>query len=53
MTGLTQFTELFGAVTVADIVQLCFAVIFLYGVYRKFGKYIIARHESEKNMMKN
>lgn len=48
MTGLTQFTELFGAVTVADIVQLCFAVIFLYGVYRKFGKYIIARHESEK-----
>lgn len=48
MTGLTQFTEIFGAVTVADIVQICLALAFLYGMYRKFEKALLTRYESEK-----
>lgn len=48
MTGLEEFTEIFGAVTIADIVQFFLALGFMYWIYRKFRQYILDRHESEK-----
>lgn len=48
MTGLEEFTEIFGAVTIADIVKYFLALGFMYWIYRKFRQSILDRHESEK-----
>lgn len=48
MKGLDAFLSTFGDVTVAQIVTLLLAGIFLYAVYKKVSDYIIARHEAEE-----
>ena len=49
MTGLNQFLELFGQVTLSTVVGLVLAGVFLYMVYKKIREYLIDRYEAEKN----
>ena len=48
MSGMDDFLKLFGDVTVADIVALALACVFLFSVYKKIKDYLIHKHESEK-----
>lgn len=49
MTGLNQFLDLFGQVTLSTVVGLVLAGVFLYMVYKKIREYLIDRYEAEKN----
>lgn len=48
MTGLEEFLKTFGNLTVANVVYIIMAIIFLILVYRKFSDYLIKRHEAEQ-----
>lgn len=48
MTGLNQFLELFGDVTIAHVVLVIFSGIFLLVVGRKICNVVIERHEAAK-----
>lgn len=48
MPGQNAFLEVFGNITVKDIVQICLAISFLVYVGKKIRDYIVARHEAEK-----
>lgn len=47
MTGLDEFVEIFGAITVSDIVTLVFAGVFLYALFIRVRKYLVNRYETE------
>lgn len=47
MTGLDEFIALFGKITVANVVQLILAFVFLYFVYKKIKDYLIKKHDAE------
>lgn len=47
MTGLDEFVEIFGAITVSDIVTLVFAGVFLYALFIRIRKYLVNRYETE------
>lgn len=48
MTGLEEFLKMFGNLTVANVIYIVMAIIFLILVYRKFSDYLIKRHEAEQ-----
>lgn len=48
MTGLNDFIELFGQVTLSTVVELVLAGVFLYLIYKKVRDFLIERYEAEK-----
>lgn len=54
MAGLDEFLEVFGAVTVTDIVKLVFVGVFLLFVYKQIKKFVDAKvkEENEKVIKK-
>lgn len=48
MTGYDEFVNLFGDITVLNVLQVIFAVVFLYFVYKKVRDYLIKRYEDDK-----
>ena len=52
MTGLSEFNDLFGNITVATVIQIILAGIFLIFVYKKIREYLIKQNESEKQLIK-
>lgn len=48
MSGQTAFLELFGSITIADVVQMVLAISFLVYVGKKIANYLVSRHEAEK-----
>ena len=47
MSGIDEFLKLFGNITVADVVVVILACVFLFSVYKKIKDYLISKHESE------
>ena len=48
MTGLNNFIDLFGQVTLSTVVELVLAGVFLYLIYKKVRDFLIERYEAEK-----
>ena len=51
MTGLEQFLENFGHITLAQIVSVALALVFIFLTYKQFKKYVdlkVAEHERHK-----
>lgn len=48
MTGSKEFLEVFGNITVAQVVYVIMAIVFLILVYRKVSDYICKRHDAEQ-----
>lgn len=48
MTGLNQFLDLFGQVTLSTVIGLVLAGVFLYMIYKKVREYFICRYEEDK-----
>lgn len=48
MTGLDQFLELFGEVTISEIVVVILAGVFLFLIYRQIKKYISTKINDQK-----
>ena len=48
MKGMDEFLNLFGNITVLQIVGLIFACVFLFSIYKKVKDYLIKKHELEK-----
>ena len=48
MKGLDEFLSLFGSITIADVVLVIVAFVFLYSVYKKVRDYLIKKHDTEK-----
>ena len=48
MTGLDEFLKVFGNLTVANVIYIVMAIIFLVFVYRKFSDYLIKKHDAEE-----
>jgi vacuolar-type H+-ATPase subunit I/STV1 len=47
LKGLDEFLTLFGSVTLADLVVIILACVFLYSVYKKVKDYFIKKHDIE------
>ena len=52
MTGLEEFLKTFGNLTVANVVYIIMAIIFLIFAYRKFSDYLIKKHDAEEEKNK-
>lgn len=48
MTGLDEFLEVFGKITVSNVIQIILAGVFLLLAYKKFQKYLLEKHDREK-----
>lgn len=48
MTGLDQFLETFGNITISQVVMVVLSIVFVVLVYKKFRDYLIKKHEIEK-----
>lgn len=48
MTGLDEFTALFGNITVLQVVEFLMACVFMFIVYKKVRDYLIKKHDTEK-----
>jgi len=48
MIGLNEFLELFGDITILQLVWFILAVVFVAASYKKFRDYLIKKHENEK-----
>lgn len=48
MTGLEEFKELFGNITVLNVIELLLAVAFLAFLYKKAKDYLTQRYEATK-----
>mgnify|MGYP007054487540 CR=1 FL=1 len=48
MTGLNNFINLFGQVTLSTVVELVLAGVFLYLIYKKVRDFLIERYELKK-----
>lgn len=48
MTGLDEFKEMFGSITVLNVVEFALAILFCYLIYQKVSKYLIGRYEASK-----
>lgn len=48
MTGLDEFTKLFGNITVLNVLELALALAFVVFLYKKGKKYILAKAEAER-----
>ena len=53
MVGLSEFLEVFGAVTIADIVKLIFIVVFLVMVYKQVKRFVDSKVQEEKDRIIN
>lgn len=47
-TGMQQFLSLFGNFTVANIAEVCLALVFCYMVYKKIKDYLVKKINVEK-----
>lgn len=48
MTGSKEFLEVFGNITVSQVVYVTMAIVFLFLVYRKVSDYLYKRHDAEQ-----
>lgn len=48
MTGIQEFLNTFGDITVLNVVQIIMAIVFLNFIYKKVKKYLIDKHEADK-----
>lgn len=48
MSGMDEFVKLFGNITVADVIVVILACVFLFSVYKKIKYYLISKHEAEQ-----
>ena len=48
MSGSKEFLELFGNITVSQVVYVVMAIVFLIMVYRKVSDYLYKRHDAEQ-----
>ena len=48
MTGSKEFMTVFGDLTLANLAQIIFALVFLFLVYKKVSDYLIKRHDAEQ-----
>ena len=48
MTGSKEFLEVFGNITVSQVVYVIMAIVFLVLVYRKVSDYLYKRHDAEQ-----
>lgn len=48
MKGIDAFLSLFGGITIADVVLIIVALVFLVSVYKKVRDYLINKYEKEK-----
>lgn len=48
MDGLTQFMDAFGGITIGTVITVIVAVIFIIRGYKRFSKYLIEKHDAEK-----
>jgi excinuclease ABC subunit B len=48
LTGSNEFLAVFGNITVAQLVYIIMAIVFLILVYRKVGDYLYKRHDAEQ-----
>lgn len=48
MTGLNEFIEMFGGLTVANLVKIALVIVFLVFVYKKIKQYFETRLTAEK-----
>lgn len=48
MTGLDEFYEVFGNITLTWVVQVGLAIVFLVSIYRKVKKYLDEKREEER-----
>lgn len=51
MFGLDEFLEVFGAVTIADVVKLIFIGIFLFVVYKQIKRFVDSKVKEEKDKL--
>ena len=48
MTGLTEFKDLFGDITVLSVIETLLAVVFLVFIGKKVRDYLIKKHEMDR-----
>lgn len=48
MTGLKEFLDTFGHMTIAQIVVVLLALGFLYAIYKKINDYLMKKHDAEQ-----
>ena len=48
MTGFDEFIKIFGNVTVLNVIEIIFAGVFLFIIYKKVKKYLIDRYEENR-----
>lgn len=53
MTGSNEFLEVFGHITLAQVVYVIMAIVFLVLVYKKVSDYLIKRHDAEQEKDKH
>ena len=46
MQGLDEFLETFGHITIAEVVAVVLAIVFLVAIYRKISDYLMKRHDA-------
>jgi len=49
MTGLNEFLKLFGDLSVANVVEIILALVFMFLIYRKVKNYFAGVYEAEKS----
>ena len=47
MTGIEEFKNFFGGITILNVLEFGLAVAFLAFLYKKAKKYLIERHEAQ------
>lgn len=53
MAGSNEFLEVFGHITLAQVVYVIMAIVFLVLVYKKVSDYLIKRHDAEQEKDKH
>lgn len=48
MTGYNEFIEIFGEITLANVVQIVLAGLFLFLAYKKLRDYLLKKNESNR-----
>lgn len=48
MTGFDEFINMFGSVTVLNVIEIVLAAVFLYLIYKKIRDHLIKIHEADK-----
>jgi len=48
LTGQKEFLNLFGDITILQVIEVAFAGVFLFLIYKKIKEYLIKKHDREK-----